>query len=434
MDADLLLISPSSLSPNGEWVSFSTGDDGCYNIEASRVYKQKIFFLKKEIEDYLNAGKNVFVLLAKKEDYRLSQSVTVDKKVHRYNTEIFTNYNFLPIDIGKKTSALGKHIEFCGNSVFASFHQKFKGNLEYQLYVENLPIGVEKIFIGKDKNKILGAIYKVKNGHLITLPFIKYDEEKFTERKKDGKAYWTNEALKFGKTLVSSIIDIDKSLRSGGDRTPPPAWVDSTEFQLEQEKVLRKNYADKTKKIDELILEKNELSGKIEQEIVLKDLLFEKGKSLENAINTALHILGYKAENFDNGILELDHVITSPEGFRFIGEAEGKDNSAINIDKFRQLTMNIHEDLQREEVAEAAIGILFGNGFRLTKPSERPEQFTDKCIGTAKTTNCVLIRTIDLFLVAKYLKESKDELFAKSCRDVIKNSSGKIVDFPKLPA
>ena len=157
-------------------------------------------------------------------------------------------------------------------------------------------------------------------------------------------------------------------------------------------------------------------------ETKLRDLLFEKGKTLENAIGIALEILGYKAENYNDGNLELDHIVTSPEGDRFIGEAEGKDTSAINIDKFRQLAVNIQEDLQRDEVENPAIGILFGNGFRLTRPSERAEQFTTRCINTAKSSNCTLVRTIDLFRVAKYVKESKDENFTKSCREVIKSS------------
>ena len=433
MDSDILLISPDSLNPRGDQVRFTVGDGVCYNIEASKAYKQKVSSLRKEIEDYLNAGKNVFVLLTKKEEYPLAYGVSVDKKVHNYNTETYSNYNFLPINLGTLTSASGKHIEFSGSPVFSDFYEKFKKNLEYQLYIEN-PSGAQIIFTGKDKTKILGAVYKVKSGHLVILPFIKYDEEKFTEYKKEEKeSYWTKEAIQFGKSLVKTFVDIDKALRKGGDRTPPPDWTNEEDFQLDQEQILQKEIAKKSKEIDELILQKNELLIKIDQEVRLRDLLFEKGKTLENAIILALEILGYKAENYNDGNLELDHVITSPEEDRFIGESEGKDTSAVNIDKFRQLAMNIHEDLQREEVENPAIGILFGNGFRLTKPSERAEQFTTKCINTAKSSNCVLARTVDLFRVAKYIEKSKDETFAKGCRDAIKNSSGKILEFPTLP-
>lgn len=435
MDADILLISPDSLEPRGDWVSFTISDGGCYNVTASKTYKQKVSCLKKEIEDHLSSGKNVFVILSKEEEYPLAYSVSTDKKVHNYSTETYSNYNFLPIDIGTLTSASGKQIEFSGNSLFSDFYEKFKKNLEYQLYIEK-PNGAQVIFTGKDKTKILGAIYKVKNGHLVVLPFIKYDENKFTEYRgkgKEKKEYWTKEATQFGKSLAKALVDIDKALRKGGDKTPPPDWTNEADFYLAQEQILQKDVEKKTKGIEKLILQKNELLTKIDEEIKLRDLLFEKGKILEKAINLALEVLGYKAENYNDGNLELDHIITSPEGDRFIGEAEGKDTSAINIDKFRQLATNIQEDLQSDEVENPAIGILFGNGFRLTKPSERAEQFTTKCINTVKSSNCVLMKTTDLFRVTKYTRESKDDTFAKNCRDAIKNSVGKIVDFPAVP-
>jgi len=436
MDADVLLISPESFEPRGHWVSFTVRDGGCYDVDASRTYKQKMASLRKEIEDHLTAGKNVFILLTKEEEHSLSSGVSTEKKgMHVWQASSYSNYNFLPINLGTLTSTSGKHIEFSGNSIFSDFYEKFKKNLEYQLYIEK-PDKAQVIFTGKDKTKILGAIYKVKNGHLVVLPLIKYDQEKFTEYKgkgKEKKAYWTKDATQFGKSLVKTLVDIDKALRKSGDRTPPPDWTSQADFQLAQEQVLQKEIEKKSTEIDKLILQKSELLEKIEQEVRLRDLLFEKGKILENAINIALEILGYKAENYNDGSLEIDHVITSPEGDRFIGEAEGKDTSAVNIEKFSQLTRIVQEDLQREEVENPAIGVLFGNGFRLTKPSERVEQFTTKCISTAKSLNCILIRTPNLFRVAKYIKESKDESFAQSCRDVIKDSIGKIVDFPIVP-
>lgn len=436
MDADILLVSPDSLVPRGNWISFTVRDGGCYDVDASTTYRRKIASLKKEIEDHLNAGKNVFILLTKEEEYSLSTGVSTEKKgQHTWQTGTYSNYNFLPINLGTLTTVFGKHIEFSGNPLLSDFYGKFQGNLEYQIYIENSK-GAQVIFTGKDKEKILGAIYKVKKGHLVVLPFIKYDEKKFTEYKGKGsekKAYWTKDAIQFGKSLVKVLVDIDKALRRGGDSTPPPDWANEKDFQLVQENVLQSEIKNKSKDIDRLTLEKNELLAKLDQEAKLRDLLFETGKTLENAIILAFEVLGYKAENYNDGNLEIDHIIVSPEGDRFIGEAEGKDTSAINIDKLRQLVINIHEDLQREEVENPAIGVLFGNGFRLVKPSERSEQFTTKCINTAKSSNCILMRTTDLFQVAKYVKESKDKAFAKSCRDTIKLNVGGIVQFPILP-
>ena len=279
MDADVLLISPDALEPRGDWVSFTTSDGGCYNVATSQTYKQKISRLKKEVDDHLNAGKNVFVLLTKKEEYQLASGVSSERKgQNTFHTEMYSNYNFLPTNIGALTSASGKHIEFSGNPIFSDFYEKFGKDLEYQLYIEN-PSGAQIIFTGKDKTKILGAIYKIKNGYFVVLPLIKYDEKKFTEHKgKEKKEYWTKEATQFGKSLVKALVDIDKALRKGGDKTPPPDWTNEADFQLAQEQVLKKETEKKSKEIDELILQKNELLTKIDQEVRLRDLLFEKGK------------------------------------------------------------------------------------------------------------------------------------------------------------
>lgn len=436
MDADILLVSPKALEPRGSygsWIEFSSGG-GCYNAPTSSEYEKKVSHLKKEVTDFLQSGKSLFVFLSKEETHALSSGVSHPRKGENlHSTYTMSNYDFLPVNIGTRVSAPGKNIQFSGNSLFNDFYEKFNKSLEYQLYIEN-PNGAQVIFTGKDKTKILGAIYKVGKGHLITIPFIDYDEKRFTEYKgKEKKAYWTKEAIQFGNSLVKVFIDIDKALSKSGDRTPPPIWTKEADFQLIQVNILEKRAAEKSREIDSLILEKNELLNRIDEENKLGDLLFEKGKALENAISLALEILGYEAKNYNDGNLELDHIITSPEGDRFIGEAEGKDTSAINIDKFRQLATNIQEDLQREEVENPAIGILFGNGFRLKKPIERDEQFTSKCINTAKSSNCILVRTADLFRVAKYIKESNDVAFGKTCRDAIKSSIGKIVKFPILP-
>ncbi|MDD5492927.1 MAG: hypothetical protein PHV60_09680, partial [bacterium] len=163
MDADILLIAPDSLEPKGEWVNFTIGGGGCYNVSASKIYKQKISCLKKEIEDHLNSGKSVFVILTKEKEYPLAYSVSTDKKNWNYNTETSSNYDFLPINIGTLTSASGKQITFSGNPLFTDFYENFKEYLEYQLYIEN-PNGAQIIFTGKDKTKTLGAIYKVQYG------------------------------------------------------------------------------------------------------------------------------------------------------------------------------------------------------------------------------------------------------------------------------
>jgi hypothetical protein len=434
MDADIVLLSPDSLSPSyNDWVSFSAGG-GCFGVPESSKYVEQISHLKKEVEDYLKSGKNIFIFLSKKESYQLASGTTSPRKGQTtFNTYTKTNYDFLPVSIGTLISASGKHIEFSGNSIFSNFYKKFKNNLEYQLYLEGID-SPQVIFTGKDKTKILGAIHKVGNGNIVTLPYLKYDNNKFIKyNEKEDKSYWTDEAMKFGNNFVDCLLSIDQQLTQESEKTPPPEWCSQEEFSTKNAIRIIKDIQQNKEEIEKIISKNEKLNDELADENVLKDLLFEQGKPLENAVIKALHILGYEAENYNDGELELDQVILSPEKHRFIGECEGKDNKDINITKFRQLLESLNADFARDEVEEKAFGILFGNPERLKDPKERTLDFTKKCKTGAEREKIALVKTADLFIVVKYLNESKNENFKKVCRKAILDGLGKIVEFPEIP-
>ncbi|MEX1014868.1 MAG: hypothetical protein WDZ80_06960, partial [Candidatus Paceibacterota bacterium] len=375
MDADILLISPDSIRPWGDWVSFTSSDGGCYNVKASNRYVQNISQFKKEIEDHLRAGKNVFIFLTRENIDTLSNGVSSPRKgQNSYSTYTYSNYKFLPIDIGKLTSASGKHVQFSGNQIFSEFYNKFKSNLEYELYVETQK-EAQIVFTGKDKSKILGAIYKVGKGHLVTLPALTFNEKDFTEIKKDAdgeeKEFWNKKGFAFGNSLVSCLLEIDKKLSSDSEKSPAPDWVENGDFLGKKEKKLNDSISRNIDKIENIKLLNEKLKIDLEEERKLKDILIEQGKPLEIAVIKALKLLGYKADNYDDGELEMDQVIVSPENIRYIGETEGKDNKDINITKFRQLVDALNADFAREEVEEKAFGILFGNAERLKDPIKR---------------------------------------------------------------
>lgn len=436
MDADVLLISPQSVTPSGDWVRFTSSDGGCYNVGASNTYKQKVAHLRKEIEDHLKAGKNVFIFLTQEQKASLSSGVSSERKgQNTFSTYTSSNYEFLPINIGRRTSASGKHIQFSGDSRFGDFYKKFKNNLEYQLYVE-APDGAQIVFTGKDKLKILGAVYRVGPGHLVTLPALTFDEQEFSEtRGKDGQEqeFWNKKGLAFGNNLVECLLTIDESLASDSDRSIPPDWVSKEVFLGKKEKDLSDSINVHVEELGKIQQSIESIKRELEAERKLKDLLFEQGKPLESAVTKALKMLGYKAENYDDGDLEMDQVIISPENHRYIGETEGKDTKDINVTKFRQLVDALNADFARDEVKEKAFGILFGNAERLIEPEKRKLDFTKKCRSGAEREKIALVRTIDLFAVAKYLNENNDESFRKNCRDAIHRGLGKIIEFPAVP-
>jgi hypothetical protein len=117
-----------------------------------------------------------------------------------------------------------------------------------------------------------------------------------------------------------------------------------------------------------------------------------------------------------------------------LGEAEGKNDKAINIDKLDQLNRNIQEEFVKRDDAKYSKGVLFGNAFRLAPPETRGDFFTEKCKAGAARLGVALVRTPDLFPIAKYLKEVRNPEFAKQCRHAILTTSGAVVLFPALPS
>lgn len=381
------------------------------------------------------------MLLNKKESFyidtgtRLYSGTGKNRKM-TINVDQGNNYDFLPIDIGKITSVSGKNIIFSGESLFQLLYNQFKKYFEYRVYLEDIPEATV-LFTGKDSSKILGAVFSFNSGHLVALPYIFFNPDKYIEYKgnEGGEEIeaWNEDALILGSHLTKNLLVIDKNLKQESAKTPEPVWVSNNNYCIGEELKISEDINNHKNKIMKIKEKMCILENKLNEEIKLKDLLYEQGKPLENAIIKALKILGYEAENFDDGELEMDQVIISPEKYRYIGECEGKDNKAININKFRQLVDCLNADFNREDVDEKAFGILFGNPERLKDPKERSLGFTEKCKKGAVRERIALIKTIDLFKVAKYLYENNDENFKKKCREAIHSYLGKIVIFPDLP-
>jgi hypothetical protein len=280
-------------------------------------------------------------------------------------------------------------------------------------------------------NRIVGATIRGDKGNLFFLPTLKTDTSEFVRHVR-GELNWTSAATKFGKQLLSCFAELHGTLISLREENPAPAWTMESAYKLSEEPILE----DEIKKIDNAIgklqKDRKSLASRIEIAGAPRRLLYEKGKPLEKSVVEALRLMGFKAEPFQNAESEFDVVFVSAEG-RFLGEAEGKDNKPVNIDKLSQLERNISEDFEREGVTEHAHGVLFGNAYRLLPVKERGEFFATKCLSGAKRNGTALVRTPDLFEVMRYLKSTPDEEFATLCRKAIMDANGKIVSFPAAP-
>lgn len=431
-DADIAIIDPSFNNTTSYSLDYPNGTfqgKSCYSIDSSFRIKEHLAHWKKEIENFLKAGKTVFILLSEKQHFfvHTGQKQTSGTGRNQKVTNIveeFDNYRFLPTSKYQIQNATGSKI-YPTSPLIKNLYECCKEVLDFQSFIDTNEQTKGQLFATKTKDKTLGIALKVSNGHLIFIPALTLPDSFET-----ANGDWSKEAILFGKKLKICVAEIAESLQNNIEKTPAPDWISDSHFQLEASESTKKLIDSGVEKIKAIEQEIVQLKEVLKEQESLKDLLYETGKPLELAVIKALKLLGYEAENYNDGVLELDQIIISPEKDRFIGECEGKENKDIDITKFRQLLDALNEDFAREEVEEKALGILFGNPQRLITPSDRTLDFTEKCKKAAEREKIALVKTTDLFNVAKFLSENNDDSYRLKCREAIKSQLGKIVTFP----
>ncbi|KDC99294.1 hypothetical protein L518_0227 [Bordetella bronchiseptica MBORD675] len=434
LDWDIALFRPVL----GDFYSHGDYYQGKPSLSDSSSFRVKECYAhwRREIKQAVETGKTVIVYLPALEEVFVdtgnrSYSGTGRNRQTTRLVELFTNYEAIPADLSP-ISATGTSMKLVdkGAEFLAPYWADFESYSEFQVLL-TVPTN-SPCLTTRTGAKTVGAIFRstVSPGTMLLLPDIDFYDEQFLSEEGE-ETQWNDVAEKFSRNLVSSIVALDKALRSSSEVTPEPAWATTPEYSLSAEEDLRRKLLEAENNVERAQREKEELINELTTMGQFRGLLYEKGKPLENAIIKSLHILGFTAAPFKNASSEFDVVFECKEG-RFIGEAEGKDTKAINIDKLRQLSMNIHEDLQREEVTTPAKPVLFGNAFRLRPVSERPDPFTEKCHSATESSSTALVHTPDLFNVVKYLLDCPDDGYAQACRNAIFNSNGRVI-FPVPP-
>jgi len=432
LDWDIVLFKPVIFD-----LTLQRGDNyqgkPCLTDTASFALKEACEHWRREIKQALETGKTIIIFLPAMED------VFVATGEHEYSgtrrnarrTRLvvpYNNYSALPMSL-KVLSGTGNAIKLGpkGAELIAPYWAEFGAISVYKVLLPQDILG--QCLVTKHGERPVGAMLRAQNssGTLVLLPDIDFAPDDFFEEA-DDEFRWTDKARQFGARMVAAVVALDKALHASSEVTPEPTWAADPTFALATEQELRSQLLESERLVEEAQKRKEEVQGKLKDVGQSRSLLFEKGKRLENAIVEALRLLGFNASPYKDSQSEFDVIFESPEG-RLLGEAEGKDGKAINVDKLRQLAMNIHEDLQREEVNTPAKGVLFGNGQRLTSPADRGSQFTAKCIAAAQSSSTALVATSDLYGAVQYLSGRTDCAYAKSCREAILSGVGLV----KLP-
>lgn len=407
-----------------------------FSDTASFEAKECCAHWRREIKQALETGKTIIVFLpALYEAYvdtgqRTHSGTGRNQKTTRH-VELLSNYDMLPVSLSP-VPATGSSMKLApkGAEVLAPYWAEFGERSSYKVFFgsSDVPAHIQT----RAGDKPVGTICrsKLSAGTLLLLPDMDFNPPNFTKMK-GGSEVWTPAAEQFSGGFLSAVVALSKALHSSSEITPEPSWATHVRYTLAAESALRAQLLDAEREVEEAQRKKEQIVEEIASAAMLRALLYEKGKPLEAVIIQALKTIGFKAEAFKESDSEFDVVFESEEG-RLIGEAEGKDTKAINIDKLRQLSMNIHEDLQREEVLQPAKPVLFGNGFRLQEPAARTDPFTEKCHAAASTSSTALVATADLFLSVQYLLAHDDPMYAAACRAALLSTVGR-VSFPRPP-
>jgi len=434
LDADIILFQPTIGEPG-----YAEHFQGKRSLDENQSFqlKERLSHWKAELNAAIDAGKLVIVFLASPEGVfvRTGEKQYSGTGRNRQVTNIVTeasSYGSMPFQLEVHPRRGSSIVRGERIGVFAQYWDAFGEYSPYEVTVES---NVSRVLLmTKAGEKTVGATLSFKKGAVHLLPPLLLEEGASRSAKQSGKRVGRSETVAFSKRLVATLVALDDAIRVGSKQTPAPHWAQSAEHQLEKERQLEVNSTDITARIRALQIELEEVSQKRQDAGNLRRLLYGQGPELEKAIIEALSYLGFKAEAFKDHESEFDAVFVSPDGMRFLGEAEGKDSSAVNVDKFSQLERNIQEDYAKEGTTEFARGVLFGNAYRFTPPNQRQESFTPKCLSSAKRSGVALIRTPDLFAVARYLSGADDPAFAAQCREAITAGAGSIVVFPTVPA
>ena len=406
------------------------------NERASFQLKEACEHWRREIKQAVDSGKLVVAFMT---PLRQVYVETGEKQYsgtgrNRATTTIvdkFDNYKCIPVTITPMV-AEGRSIKLAlGNDILKSYWEEFGEASEYHFTMPEME--KRATLVTRSGDRPVGAIIRSASsaGSLVLMPDMDFSPETFSEEI-DGEYVWTDAAKSFSSQLVREVVDLYNGLRESSSVTPRPSWANDPAYLLQSERELQSELLEAEVRVEQAQRKKEDILGQLVDAGKLRPLLYSKGNELEVAIILALKLIGFSAASYKDGTSEFDVVFESAEG-RLIGEAEGKDSKAINVDKLRQLSMNINEDLVREEVHVAAKPVLFGNAFRLKPPCERAAQFTDKCLSAAVSSSTALVATSDLYVAAQYLSRDLNKNYAHECRLAILNGVGAI-SFPMFPA
>lgn len=354
--------------------------------------------MRKQLQDMLEIGKNVFVILEKNEKrYIYSGEKTISgngKNAKETNyVQVIDENGFLPVDV-KLESLLGEKTQVVANGEYKDFYDSVQGLYLYQQIIKE-PIGENDVII-PGTNNVVAMHMKYGKGNIVFLPR-PYEEEEYIDSSKGRE-----KKLHF----LKQILDLDERLTSRSQYHELPEWAKKIMLFDEKKHIEKNEVIDK--KIEKLIEQKNKNTREIDEISEYKYLITETGGSLENIVRKVLDELGFQLEEVEANRTD---IIGKYKGIPVVFEIKGLTKSAGERNA-AQLEKWISE--YHVQTGIKPKGVLLVNAFRNKPLKERTELvFPEQMLKYSTCREHCLISSIQflcLFIECKKNKKNKDKI------------------------
>lgn len=372
---------------------------------------------REETEHFLSRGR-LLVCILRRPDIAYLCSVPDEWPKPKEEQNWVNNYGWFPLEskyhsmISILCQSVGSKINLSDpNHQFAPYFKAFNDKLYYEAYLDQAktPYYFKDLHtIAKTHGELpVGFSFKLQGGQVVFLPPAKDPDP---------------------KKLAGALIDCISATMGTFEATTPPSWVSDYKVFLPNLSELEGETEKLHKEISELQERLNTVERqKTEQQKYLK-LLYEQGKyQLEPVVRDTFSVFGFNVKEAEPS----DGLVESDEGSALI-EIEGRDKNPITIDKYSKLLNYIVND-EAQTAAPRKKGILIGNGFRLSAPKDREQQFTKEVIGAAKNTGFCLLTTQIMFdLVCKVLADPDNDDLKRQIRQQLLATDGVFMEVNQM--